>query len=123
MFLELKAGKLDMMSLSPQPVPAPRRKGRRWERDWRKYRYLSFSYTFLGFNLEHPFFKDVRVRRAISMAIDRQSLIDGVLLGQGVPTVGPYKPGTWAYNDKLTPVRQDVDEARRLLDRGRLEKE
>ena len=37
-------------------------------------------------------------------------------LGQGVPTVGPYKPGTWAYNDKLTPVRQDVDEARRLLD-------
>ena len=39
-----------------------------------------------------------------------------MLLGQGVPTVGPYKPGTWAYNDKLTPVRQDVDEARRLLD-------
>lgn len=33
-----------------------------------------------------------------------------------MPTVGPYKPGTWAYNDKLTPVRQDVDEARRLLD-------
>ncbi len=115
MFLELKAGKLDMMSLSPQQY-LRQTQGPQWERDWRKYRYLSFSYTFLGFNLEHPFFKDVRVRRAISMAIDRQSLIDGVLLGQGVPTVGPYKPGTWAYNDKLTPVRQDVDEARRLLD-------
>lgn len=116
MFLELKAGKLDMMSLSPQQY-LRQTQGPQWERDWRKYRYLSFSYTFLGFNLEHPFFKDVRVRRAISMAIDRQSLIDGVLLGQGVPTVGPYKPGTWAYNDKLTPVRQDVDEARRLLTR------
>ena len=110
MFLELKAGKLDMMSLSPQQY-LRQTQGPQWERDWRKYRYLSFSYTFLGFNLEHPFFKDVRVRRAISMVIDRQSLIDGVLLGQGVPTVGPYKPGTWAYNDKLTPVRQDVDEA------------
>ena len=109
MFLELKAGKLDMMSLSPQQY-LRQTQGPQWERDWRKYRYLSFSYTFLGFNLEHPFFKDVRVRRAISMAIDRQSLIDGVLLGQGVPTVGPYKPGTWAYNDKLTPVRQYVDE-------------
>ena len=104
MFLELKAGKLDMMSLSPQQY-LRQTQGPQWERDWRKYRYLSFSYTFLGFNLEHPFFKDVRVRRAISMASDRQSLIDGVLLGQGV-----------AYNDKLTPVRQDVDEARRLLD-------
>ena len=85
MFLELKAGKLDMMSLSPQQY-LRQTQGPQWERDWRKYRYLSFSYTFLGFNLEHPFFKDVRVRRAISMAIDRQSLIDGVLLGQGVPT-------------------------------------
>ena len=84
MFLELKAGKLDMMSLSPQQY-LRQTQGPQWERDWRKYRYLSFSYTFLGFNLEHPFFKDVRVRRAISMAIDRQSLIDGVLLGQGVP--------------------------------------
>ena len=56
------------------------------------------------------------------MAIDRQSLIDGVLLGQGVPTVGPYKPGTWAYNDKLTPVRQDVDRSPQAAGRGRLEK-
>ncbi|MEG2005293.1 MAG: peptide-binding protein, partial [Bilophila sp.] len=114
MFLELKAGRLDMMSLSPQQY-LRQTEGVSWDRDWRKYRYLSFSYTFLGFNLSHPFFKDVAVRRAVSMAIDRQSLVDGVLLGQGVPTVGPYKPGTWAYNDKLTPVPQHQTEARRLL--------
>ncbi len=114
MFLELKAGKLDMMSLSPQQY-LRQTQGRQWDENWKKYRYLSFSYTFLGFNLSHPFFQDVRVRRAVSMSIDRQSLIDGVLLGQGVPTVGPYKPGTWAYNDRLTPMRQNMDEARRLL--------
>ena len=114
MFLELKAGKLDMMSLSPQQY-LRQTQGPKWDEDWRKYRYLSFSYTFLGFNLSHPFFSDVRVRRAVSAAIDRRSLIGGVLLGQGVPTVGPYKPGTWAYNDKLSPVEQDMDEARRLL--------
>lgn len=114
MFLELKAGKLDMMSLSPQQY-LRQTEGERWSRDWRKYKYLSFGYTFLGFNLRHPFFEDVRVRRALSMGIDRQALIDGVLWGLGVPTVGPYKPGTWAYNDRLTPVEQNIAEARRLL--------
>lgn len=114
MFLELKAGKLDMMSLSPQQY-LRQTEGERWVKDWRKYKYLSFGYTFLGFNLKHPFFQDVRVRRALSMAIDRQSLVDSVLLGLGVPTVGPYKPGTWVYNNELTPVRQNVEEAGRLL--------
>ena len=114
MFLELKAGKLDMMSLSPQQY-LRQTEGEVWSKEWRKYKYLSFGYTFLGFNMRHPFFKDVRVRRALSMSIDRQALIDGVLLGLGVPTVGPYKPGTWVYNDKLTPVQQNVAEAERLL--------
>lgn len=114
MFLELKAGRLDMMSLSPQQY-LRQTQGKVWDNEWRKYNYLAFGYTFLGFNLRHSFFQDVRVRRAISMAIDRQSLIHGVLLGQGVPAVGPYKPGTWAYNENLSPVRQDVDQARNLL--------
>ena len=114
MFLELKAGRLDMMSLSPQQY-LRQTSGPAWERDWRKYKYLSFSYNFLGFNLRHPFFKDVRTRRAISMSIDRNALVAGVLFGEGMPTVGPYKPGTWAYNDKLKPVERNVEEARRLL--------
>ena len=114
MFLELKAGKLDMMSLSPQQY-LRQTQGPQWERDWRKYRYLSFSYTFLGFNLEHPFFKDVRVRRAISMAINRDEIVKGVLLGQGVPAFGPFKPGSWAYHPTLKPVAQNVAAARALL--------
>ncbi len=114
MFLELKADRLDMMSLSPQQY-LRQTIAERWQQDWKKYNYLSFGYTFLGFNLAHPFFTDIRVRRALSMAIDRQELIDTVLLGLGVATVGPYKPGTWAYNDRLTPVRQNLAEAGRLL--------
>ena len=114
MFLELKAGKLDMMSLSPQQY-LRQTTGEKWERDWQKFNFLSFGYTFLGYNMRHPFFQDVRVRRALSMAIDRQSLVDGVLLGLGVPAVGPYKPGTWVYNTKLEPVRQDLAQAASLL--------
>ena len=70
---------------------------------------------YLGFNMDHPFFKDVRVRRAISMAISREDLVKGALLGQGVPAIGPYKPGTAFFHPTLKPVKQNVTEARRLL--------
>ena len=114
MFLETKAGKLDVMNLTPQQY-LRQTSGKPWDTEYHKYRYLSSAYTFLGFNMEHPFFKDVRVRRAISCAIDRQGIVDGVLMGQGVTAFGPYKPGSWVYNDKLSAVAQNVDKAKALL--------
>ena len=114
MFLELKAGRLDSMNLTPQQY-LRQTGGDWWQEYWRKHRYLSFGYTYLGYNLAHPLFADVRVRRALTYAIDRQAIIGGVLLGQGEPTVGPFVPGTWPYNDKLEPYPYDPDRARRLL--------
>jgi peptide/nickel transport system substrate-binding protein len=114
MFLELKAGRLDSMNLTPQQY-LRQTVGGWWQERWRKYRYLSFSYTYLGYNLNHPLFVDARVRRALTYAIDRRAIIDGVLLGQGEPTVGPFVPGSWPYNDKLQPYPDDPDAARRLL--------
>ena len=114
MFMETRAGRLDVMDLSPLQYQR-QTSGPSWEQRFRKYRYLSSVYVFMGFNLEHPFFKDVRVRRAISLAIDRQSIIQGVLLGEGVPAFGPFKPGSWAYHPSLRPVRQDIPAAQKLL--------
>ena len=114
MFMETRAGRLDVMDLSPLQY-LRQTSGPVWEREFRKYRYLASMYVFLGFNLEHPFFKDVRVRRAISLALDRDALIKGVLLGQGIPAFGPFKPGTWASHPTLKPLRQDLAAARALL--------
>lgn len=114
MFLETKAGKLDFMGLTPQQY-LRQTSGEPWSSQFKKYSYLSASYTYLGFNLKHPFFQDKRVRQAISCAINREAIIKGVLLGEGVPAFGPYKPGSWAYNTKLSPVQQDAAKARNLL--------
>ncbi len=114
MFMETQAGRLDVMDLSPlqylRQTSSPE-----WQKKFHKFRYLASMYIFLGFNLEHPFFKDVRVRRAISMAIDREGIIKGVLLGQGVPAFGPFKPGSWAYHPGLKPVVRNVAAAKALL--------
>ncbi|WP_320174810.1 peptide-binding protein [Maridesulfovibrio sp.] len=113
-FLELKSGSLDEMGLTPQQYSF-QTSGGNWERDFQKFKYLSFSYTYLGFNMESPFFKDVRVRKAINYAIDKEEIVKGVLLGLGYPAMGPYKPGTWVYNDKLKPYGYKPEKAKALL--------
>lgn len=114
MFLETRAGKLDVMGLTPQQY-LRQTNGEPWVSQFHKYRYLAAVYVYMGFNLEHPFFQDRRVRRAISCALDRDALVQGVLWGQGVAAFGPYKPGTWAYHPSMHPVQQDQTLSRRLL--------
>ena len=114
MFMELRAKRLDMMGLSPEQYLL-QTKGKFWQEEFHKYRYLSSAYTYLGFNMRHPFFKDKRVRRAISYAINREELVQGALLGQGVAAFGPYKPGTAFYHPELKPLRQNTEMARALL--------
>jgi len=93
-FLELKARNIDMAGLSPiqyrrqTDYPA-------FHKGFNKYRYLANGYAYLGFNLLDPRFQDKRVRQAMAHAINKQELIEGVLLGLGRAAVGPYKPGTW----------------------------
>ena len=114
MFMELKSGNLDMMSLSPQQYLF-QTGGKEWDRLFHKYRFLSFSYTYLGYNLTSPLFSDVRIRRALAHAIDKEEIVKGVLMGQGQATVGPYKPGTWVYDSSIREYAYDPVLARDML--------
>jgi len=113
-FMELKAGNVDSMGLDPLQY-LYQTDGPGWDGSFNKFRFLSFGYTFLGFNFKHPFFKDLRVRQAIDYAIDRREIVKGVLYGLGEAANGPYKPGTWQYNDNVKPRPYDPDKSRRLL--------
>ncbi len=114
LFLELKSGGIDYMGLTPLQY-ARQTEFAEFKKNFNKYRYLSFSYTYLGYNLTNPLFQDKRVRKAISYAIDKQELVDGVLLGLGKAATGPYKPGTWVYNDKVERYDFNLKKARDLL--------
>jgi peptide/nickel transport system substrate-binding protein len=113
-FLELKAGNLDFMGLTPIQYKT-QTDAANFSRKFNKYRYLSFSYTYLGYNLTKPLFQDKRVRQALSYAIDKQELIDGVLLGLGQAATGPYKPDTWVYNSEVRRYEYDPEKSRALL--------
>ncbi len=79
------------------------------------YLYDAMAYTYLGFNLQNPQFQDVRVRQAISYAVDRNLIVDKVLHGIGSPAGSPISPLSWAYNPEVKPYSYDPQRARQLL--------
>ncbi|PKN19533.1 MAG: peptide-binding protein [Deltaproteobacteria bacterium HGW-Deltaproteobacteria-6] len=114
MFLELRARNIGMMGLTPLQYTR-QTDNNLFKENFNKYRYLAFAYTYVGYNLKNPLFTDKRVRQAISYAINKDEIVSGVLLGLGKPATGPYKPGTWAHNDKVKIYNYDPAKARDLL--------
>jgi peptide/nickel transport system substrate-binding protein len=114
MFLELKSGGIDWMGLTPIQYTR-QTSDQEFLQQFNKYRYLAFSYTYLGYNLQSPLFQDRRVRQALSYAIDKDSIIKGVLLGLGKTATGPYKPDSWCYNPHVKKYPYDPEKAAALL--------
>ena len=83
--------------------------------------YPNPSRYFFGFNLTRKPLDDVRVRRALNAAIDRDTLIERALGGYGDPGMGMYTPAVaWAYNQHAIAPDFDRQEAGRLLDEAGL---
>ena len=70
---------------------------------------------YLAFNTQKKPFDDVRVRKAISMAINKKAIIDGVYLGTGVAAKNPIPPSMWSYNDSIKDDPYDPEAAKKLL--------
>lgn len=113
-FLELKAGNIDAMELKPLQF-TKLTNGKSFTDKFSKYKYLANGYTYMGFNLSNPLFADKRVRQAMSFAINRKEIVEGVLYGQGLPLACPFKPGTWAYNENIQPYPLDIEKSKSLL--------
>jgi peptide/nickel transport system substrate-binding protein len=114
MFLELKAGNIDRMGLTPLQYQRQTAYAK-FSRLFNKYKYVSFSYTYLGYNLEDRRFADPKVRQALTHAINRKEIVEGVLLGLGQESTGPYKPGTWFSNPEVPRFTYDPEKAKVLL--------
>jgi dipeptide transport system substrate-binding protein len=70
---------------------------------------------YLAYNTTKKPFDDVRVRKAVNMAIDKKAIIDAVYLTTGIAAKNPIPPSMWSYNDAVRDDPYDPAAAKKLL--------
>ncbi|HEY0836116.1 MAG TPA: ABC transporter substrate-binding protein [Azospirillum sp.] len=70
---------------------------------------------YLAFNVTKKPLDDVRVRRALNMAIDKKAIVDAVFQGAGAPAKNPIPPTMWSYNNAIQDYAFDPEKAKKLL--------
>lgn len=73
------------------------------------------QYTFIQWNTARPLFADADVRRALTLAIDRQALVDAIWRGHARVGSSPLLSTVWAHSDALQAWPYDPAEATRIL--------
>jgi peptide/nickel transport system substrate-binding protein len=111
--LEFEKGNIDFMQNDLEPDMLP----------WLKNNsaadvaaYAGTTFQYIGINLTHPILKNVKVRRALAYAIDRESLVRHLLKDTGTVASGVLSPLNWAYDDHAPRWPYDPNRAKQLLD-------
>ena len=79
------------------------------------YKRLGNGYTYIGWNNKLELFKDVKVRQALTHAVNRRAIIKYLLYDLGVIATGPFPPQMWYSNNDVTPLEYNPDKAKKLL--------
>ncbi|WP_408006935.1 glutathione ABC transporter substrate-binding protein [Pseudalkalibacillus sp. A8] len=79
------------------------------------YRTKGLAVEYVGFNIKKKPLDDVKVRRAISHAIEREAIIKGVYNNVGTLANSAMSPMVFGHSDKVKPYDYDLNEAKKLL--------
>jgi len=77
---------------------------------------------YLNFNVTKPPFDNVKVRQALSYAVNKQAIMDAVYQGTGQIAKKPIPPTMWSYNDDIKDYEYNPEKAKQLLKEAGFEK-
>ena len=117
--VNLRSGAIDYIAgelgLSlDQAAAMEEREGDAWDFAYK----AGLIYEHIDLNLDNPVLADVRVRRALLHAIDRETLSERLFFGRQPVAHGPVSPLDWVYDADLPRTPFDPDAARKLLDKA-----
>jgi peptide/nickel transport system substrate-binding protein len=101
-----------------QPLKDRSAADRGFEACCRVVEFYNLDYNYIALNNRSPFFADARVRRAMTMLLDRPAIVRALYRGAARIISGPWAPDSPAYDPAVTPLPFDPRAARELLDRA-----
>lgn len=116
-FQVLKRGELDYAGLTPI----------QWDRQsntasfrnkFNKHKYYRPNYSFIGWNTNRAYFSDRRVRTAMTHLLNRELILEKVLLNLGAIVTNPFYINSPEYDKSIAPFEFNPKKARKLLDKA-----
>ncbi len=110
-YAKLRAGECQVMRY-PSPADLPRM---RTDSSIKMVETSAIDYGFLAFNQQKAPFQDVRVRKALAMAVDRKTILDAVFQGAGTLATSAIPAAMWGHRGDLPQIPYDPVAAKALL--------
>lgn len=113
--IELKNGELDLI---PTAVKLEDVEDLEEDQNVKIYSNLRLVYDYLGFNMHNPEspLYNQQVRQALSMVLDREALVQDILLGYGRVAYGPLTPLHFPFDENFRAYSVDTPKALQLLE-------
>jgi peptide/nickel transport system substrate-binding protein len=111
----LKNGGFDVCARIPSNEFLRLQQNEKLKKDYDYASFPLFSVASVGFNLKNPKLMDKKVRRAIALVFDTESIIKNLMDGFADPVASPISPEKAYYNTSLKPLKVDLEQAKQLL--------
>jgi len=115
-FQALTSGKLDQLGLNAEQwvkrtnTPLFQKGGK-----IKKMKYLGRGYSYIGYNLRNPLFKDKMVRRAFTHLVDRKRILKEIYHNLAKIVTGPFFYNSSSYDKSIKPYAFDIAKAKKIL--------
>ena len=110
-YQKLKTGECDLMAYpSPQDI-----EGMKKDSNLKVLEAAGLNVGYLGMNMDKKPFSDLKVRKAINYALNKESYIKAIYLGQGKVAKNPLPPTMWSFNNKISDYDYNPELAKKLL--------
>lgn len=77
--------------------------------------YVPRQFNYLAWNCRRPLFASAEMRRALTLAIDRQEIVEALYFGHANVIPSPFSSNLWVYHPEVAPRPYDPAAAKELL--------